>query len=421
MIIVPFLFFSALAGYWYYRHRSLDICVYMAALYAFTSLIAIVVVVAELMGRGGILFDNNNAHFGFIPTVLYCFCIALALLPFSMIYGKDIKRLTISAPWAVDLLSWMFIALSFLSLYLVADSTLDILQGDLGKIRNEAYAGVESPAALKAETLPFIVRFFYYFNASTLLALPIFFYNICFRQKSWWFNGLLLFASLSMPIVGIQQADRTEIVFYGQMMLFCIIFFYRFFNRRIKWMLAAVGVPLLAASLVYLTAVSQARFDNKGTSESSDRALQYAGQGFLNFCYFYDHANSDYVSVERELPFIHHFFFHVDSNAERREERTGQQGFFISVFPTFLGDLLLDASPLGMIIWVIGYFLLLMLLFRRSHREEFDISELLMIYFMAIVPLFGIFYYRFFFFTYSFMLFLVVGVFVVSKYKLVLK
>ena len=194
MILIPFIFFSFLTGYWWHKHGSVDICVYMSALYALTSLLAIVIVVSELLGEGGILYDNDNGHYGVIPTFLYCACISITLLPFSLIYGKDIKKITINAPWAVDLLSWMFIALSFLNLYLVADSTLDILQGDLGKIRSDAYAGVESPAALKAESLPFILGFFYYFNASTLLSIPIFFYNICFRKKAWWFNGLLLFA-----------------------------------------------------------------------------------------------------------------------------------------------------------------------------------------------------------------------------------
>ncbi|MCR5180947.1 MAG: hypothetical protein K6C30_07010 [Bacteroidaceae bacterium] len=421
MILVPFLLFSFLTGYWWYKHGSLDVCVYMAGLYAFTSLLAIIVFLAELMGEGGILFDNSNAHFGFVPTLLYCTCITLALLPFSLIYGKDLKKITLNAPWAIDALSWMLIALAFLNLYLVADSTLDILQGDLGKIRNDAYAGVDSPAALKAETMPFILRFFYYFNPATLLALPIFFYNICFRKKHWWFNALLLFASLSMSIVGIQTADRTELVFYGQMLLFCLIFFHRYFTPKIKWTLAAVGLPLIIISVTYLVAVSQARFDDKTSSDSGNRAIQYGGQGYINFCYFYEEGKFEYLSTERVFPAINHFIFKKDSNMERREERNGEQGFFMSVFPTFIGDLMLDISPLGMVLWIISYFLLMMLTIRQSHREEFDFSEVLFIFLMAIIPIFGIFYYRFFFFACTFTLVLVIGVLIASHFKLVLK
>lgn len=421
MILIPFIFFTLLTGYWSYRHGTLDICVYMSGLYAFTTLLAIFIVVFDMLGQGGVLFSDSDLKFGLLPTLLFCLCIGLCLAPFSLFYGREVKTITIRAPWAVDLLSLMLIAVSLLNLYLVADSTLDILQGDLAKIRSDAYAGIESPAQLKSETLPFIVRFFYYFNVSTVLCLPLVFYNICFRHTSWWWNLLLFFASLSMPIAGIQVADRTEIVFYGEMLFFCVILFYRYIPKRFKWSLAIVGLPLVVAAVAYVVAVTQARFDDKKSSSSVERTIQYAGQGYLNFCFFYERGNFDYLSPEREFPLYHHFFLHKDSNSERRDERMGEQGFFMSIFPTFIGDLLLDISPLGMIVWVIFYFMVVMLVFRRSHREEFDISEILFIYILAAVPIFGIFYYRLFFFTYTFTLILVLGTYVVSKFKFVLK
>lgn len=421
MILIPFLFFSILTLYWWRRHECFDICVYMSALYALTSMLAVVIVAAELLGEGGILFDDGNLKLRVAPTLLYCSLIASSLLPFTMIYSKDIKKITINAPLAIDLLSWTLIALSFLNIYLVADSTLEILQGDLAKVRNDAYAGVDSPAALKAETLPFIVKVFYYLNASTLLCIPIFFYNICFRNKAWWFNGLLLFTSLSMPIVGIQQADRTEIVFYGLMFLYCLIFFYRFLSKKDKIRLLILGSPIVLASVVYLVAVSQARFDDNHSSDSDDRAIQYAGQGYLNFCYFYEYGKFDYISTEREFPLINYVFKKQASNSDRRDERAGEQGFFISVFSSFLGDIMLDISPLGLIIWVLSYFIIMMLFIRRSHREEFDISEILFIFLMAVIPIFGIFYYRYFYFTNTLTFLIVIGLLFLSKYKLVLK
>lgn len=421
MILIPCLFFSFLTLYWWRKHECFDICVYMSALYALTSILAIIIVLAELLGEGGILFDNGNLKLGVAPTLLYCGLIASSLLPFSMIYGKDIKKITINAPLAIDILSWTLIVLSFLNLYLVADSTLDILQGDLAKVRSDANAGVDSPAALKAETLPFIIKVFYYLNASTLLCIPIFFYNICFRSKPWWFNGLLVFASLCMPIVGIQQADRTEIVFYGLMLLFCLIFFYRYFSKKNKILLLALGSPIVLASVVYLVAVSQARFDDKRSSDSGDRAIQYAGQGYLNFCYFYEYGKFEYISTEREFPLTNYIFYKRISNNDRRDERAGEQGFFISVFASFLGDIMLDISPLGLIIWVLSYFIIMMLFIRRSHREEYDLSEIIFIFLMAVIPIFGIFYYRFFYFTNTLTLLIVIGLLLISKYKLVLK
>jgi len=145
MILLPFIFFITLTYLWWRKHQGFDVCVYMTSLYVLISLLAIVISITELMGDGGILFENDNAVFGFAPTILFCFCIGLSLLPFSIIYSKELKIITINAPWAIDLLTWMLIAVSFLNLYLVADSTLDILQGDLAQIRRDHYAGIESP------------------------------------------------------------------------------------------------------------------------------------------------------------------------------------------------------------------------------------------------------------------------------------
>ena len=118
---------------------------------------------------------------------------------------------------------------------------------------------------------------------------------------------------------------------------------------------------------------------------------------------------------------INYVFKKQASNNDRRDERAGEQGFFISVFASFLGDIMLDISPLGLIIWVLSYFIIMMLFIRRSHREEYDLSEIIFIFLMAVIPIFGIFYYRFFYFTNTLTLLIVIGLLLISKYKLVLK
>jgi len=421
MLIVPFLFFTGLTLYWWRQHGRLDVCVYMSALYAFCSLLAIVTVSRGLLGEGGVLYNNYDVEINAIPTLLYCVAIAISMLPFSLLHGKSLKKVTLRVPWVVDALSWFLIAESLLNLWLVADSTMDILQGDLAAVRDAHYAGAQSPAQIKAETLNFAMRFFYYFNPSTILALPIFFYNICFRKKSIWMNGALLFASLSAPIAGIQMADRTEMVYYGMMVIFCFLFFRQFFSRKVKRALTIVGVPIVALGVTYVVAVSQSRFDSKAGMSSTDRAIQYGGQSLVNFCYFYDKGNSDYVALEREFPFVHHFLFKKDSTPERRSERMADQGFFISVFPSFAGDIMLDLGVWGMLAWVVCYFLICMMVIQRAHREELDLGEVLLIFMLAIIPVFGIFYYRFYSFMNTFSLILVVGVYLVSRYKLVYK
>lgn len=416
MLFFPFLYFTFLTAYWWIKHRSLDVCVYMSGLYAFTSFIAIILVLGNMLGEGGILFDDSDIELGFFPTITYCTLITLSILPFSMIRGKELKRITSSIPFALEILCIILFLNAVLNFYLVADSTIEILSGNLESVRVEHYGGIESPADVKAASMPFIIQLFRYLNRSTILALPIFFYSICFANKRWWWNAMLFFTSLCIPVLSIQAADRTEFIYYAQMFLFCIIFFHHFFTKKIKRIIKIMVLSLTSLFLVYMIAVSVARFE-KREGGATTSMMQYAGQGYLNFCYFWENGKFDYIATEREFPLINHTFFKIDSDPERRSDRSGEHGFFISVFPTFVGDILLDLSPIGVIIWVIYYTLSAFIVIKASRRKEFDIGETLAIFTLAVIPIFGIFYYRYFHFTFTFMLIMVVVLYILSQFK----
>lgn len=421
MVLVPFIYFSLLTLYWWKKHKGVDICVYMSGLYAFTSLCATIVVFLGLLDEGGILFDEKDVELNLVPTIVYMALLTISILPFSLIFSKEIRIIKGYSPLFLDLLCWLLIGLSFLNLYLVADSTMDILGGDLEAVRAAHYEGILSPAQLKAEKMPSILKYLYYLNTSTLLALPLFFYFICTpNNKKWWFKLLLLFSSFSVPISGIQAADRTEIMFYFLMLIYCFIFFQKLISKKIKRYALIFGTPIILLAIVYMAAVTQARFEGRGEGPLAS-AAEYAGQGYLNFCFFWEHQNTDEVATEREFPLINHVLFGIDSNPERRSERSGKQGFFISVFPTFAGDLLLDLGLAGASIWVCYFFLLGMLIIQSAHREVFFVGEMLLIFIMAAIPLFGVFYYRYFWFTYTLMIIIAICIYYLSskQFKLI--
>ena len=144
-----------------------------------------------------------------------------------------------------------------------------------------------------------------------------------------------------------------------------------------------MGAPFVLLIVIYLGAVTQARFEEREGGVAAS-VLEYAGQGYLNFCYFWENQNTDEIATERELPLINHFLFKIDSNTERRAERAGKQGFFISVFASFIGDILLDLGFAGVSIWVIYFFLIGMLIIKSSHRTSFYIGEVLVIFLAAL-------------------------------------
>ena len=80
MILVPFIFFSLLTAYLWWRHQCFDVCVYMSSLYTFTSLMAIILVIGDLLEEGGILFDAYDIQLSPIPTLLYCGFITIGII-----------------------------------------------------------------------------------------------------------------------------------------------------------------------------------------------------------------------------------------------------------------------------------------------------------------------------------------------------
>jgi len=417
MVAIPFIYFTLLTAYWWKKHQCFDLCVFMSILYAVTSFLAICIVVFDILDAGGILFDAWDLELNILPTVVYCAVLTIGMLPFSMIYKKELETISTPNPRVMLIFSCFLIGVSFLNFYLVADSTLDILQGDLAAVRDAHMEGLESPAQLKAETMPFIIKFIYYFNYSTILAVPLFFYYLCFEKRPWWFKALLLFASLSMPIAGVQSVDRTEPVFYGMMFLSCLILFYKHLSIKTKRIIYIITIPLSLILLIYVTAVSEARFGEREGGATTG-AVQYAGQGYLNFCFFWENGKRDIIAAEREFPLLHHYLLHIDNNDERRNERTGQQGFWMSVFATYLGDVLLDLSPIGMFIWLLFFFIITTVIIKRPHRTSMSLGEFLAIFVLSAIPIFGVFYYRYMYYMATYMILLVAALYTIDKFKI---
>ena len=400
MLVIPFLYFTFLTIFWWKKHQGMDICVYLSGLYAISSFFSIVIVYADFLGAGGVLFDSNDLELGVIPTFLFCAFLTLSILPFSMIYSKKIKHITSTNKNILTGLAVILIIVGFINLYVVTDSTMEILSGDLASIRNNHYKGAVSPAQIKVESLPSIFGYLYTLNYATILALPLLFHYLSQKKQNWILCLLLLISSLSLPLAAIQTADRNEFIFYGMMFIFCLILFFKQLTKKAKRIIYFFSAVFCSLFLLYVIAVSMARFEDREQGTSGG-IIQYAGQGYLNFCYFWENANFEFIAPEREFPMISHTIFKVDSDDYRRSVRSGQQGFFISVFPTFIGEIMLDLSPIGMISWVIYYSLICFLIIRSSQREEYDIEEIIIIFALAAIPTFGLFYYRYFFFSHS--------------------
>lgn len=419
MFILPFIYFAFLSYYLYRKQEGMTISVYMSMLYTFTALCAVIDVVCEFLGQdGGILYDNTNAEFGFIPTVIYCAVLTATIWPFTRFNTTCIDKVHLENPRVFDIFGIFIIFLSLLNLYLVADSTMDILNGNFAEVRKSMEAGEESLAQIKAQSLPFGISYIYLLNVVTIFGLPLAFYNFSKKRMPWWFNMLLLFASLSQPIAGIQTADRTEAAFLGMMAVFTLVLFWRKISTKIKISLGILSLPIIIAVGVYVSMVSNDRFE-KTYNGPAVSLMQYVGQNYINFCYFWEYAKSDYTATEREFPLLNRILTGTVNDGDRRNERSAEQSFYISVFPSFIGDLYIDLTFAGMLLWVLAFIAICYRFIPDTEDPDTKVQagDYLIVFLLGIIPTFGIFYYRFHTFKSTLMIIIVVIVVALSKYS----
>ena len=394
MYYIPFLYFSGLTYYFWQKHRTIDLAVYISALFTITSLCCIIMVLGGYMSGSGVLVDGWEPNFGVIPTILYCALITITIFPFSFINLRQVEH--IGNVHRIFLYIFTgFILLQGLTIFLLTGNFLStLLQGDFKYIKDAGYAGDITPADAMMMTMPLPIQMMYLTCTITLLGIPLFFYYTGVEKKSLWKTAPILAVSISPVLRGILSADRTEIIHYGLMFLFSLVFFQRFITKGMKKFLLLTTIPTLAIGIVYIIAVSTSRFEN--TEEgASGSMLEYAGQSYVNFCYFYDYHDRELYYIEREFPMTSYFIF-KDQYTDTKEERSAKEGFFIGVFASHVGSWFLDTGVIGSLLICIVFAIICCLVIKRYNRTEFDIADVIMIFTLGAVPTFGIFYYRYY-------------------------
>ena len=421
MHFVPLIYFAGLTYYFWQKHRTYDLAAYMSTLYTITSLCCVIMVLGGFMNArgGGVLIDGYEPDFGIIPTVLYCGLITITILPFSFIRPEKLEHIGNVHRYILYAFTLLIILQGLVVIYLVGGFITDIFNGDFKALKNYGYAGDITPADAKMLTMPFPIQILYYFSFMTLLGLPLFFYYSCVEKRSLWLVAPLLVVSISPILRGVLMADRTEIIHYGLMFFFCLVLFQNFITKKVRNFILLTSLPVIAVGLTYLIAVSSSRFESEDEGAGGSM-LEYAGQSYANFCYFYDNHNSELYYIERETPLISYFIF-KNQYVDTMEERSAKEGFFIGVFASHVGSWLLDIGVIGATLVSLIFALIVCLVINKYNRVQFDVADLLMLFALGAVPTFGVFYYRYYTYQTAVVYAAAILLFLLSKFVIVWK
>lgn len=392
MIAVPFIYFSLLCLYFVWKHKRFEAAAWLSFLYAISALASIPV---YTMGMLDLVYNiKMDEGIGVVPTFIYCALLTLSILPFSVVRSEKIKEIDECKPWLFQCVSWLFIATFFITVLVYLKDLKDVLTGDaLKAVRDMVYAGDNETQMTGLQyymALPETL-----FSALAMLAIPFFFYSLCFTKNPWWFNALLLLSSSTSIVKAVLIAGRTQIVYWVFIFVACYLFFAHLIKPRHKHVIRVVFGGLGGLVLLFFAAVTAARYHDLAEL-AYQMLLLYIGEPFVMFCYFWDNFNGADLSFQRLLPFTHKFLMGVDIDLEIYRDRIySQTGFFIGVFFTFLGDLLIDIGRLGMAIYVFLYHGVTRFFLRREREDVMPFYQILLWFLFILVPLEGLFYYSF--------------------------
>lgn len=380
LIYLPAVYFSALLIY-AYRRNGFDISCCIIGIYLFTGICSI------------LLYQNDPEFAGMepslIPAILYCSMITLVTWPFIQFNSnkpRNLKRLNLTA---FNILSWLFIISFIFSLVLFKDDLLFRLAlGD----------NIGSMRGLRTETaqsrLPGILKFLSTVSVAicsvSAVAFILFFYSVSFLKKSKLFNFLLLLSSFGCIISGIMNIDRSITFYWIINFIFIYILFQQYLSKKIKkWVSIFAGIALWMLGS-YLVLMTFSRFGDKAL----DSVLSYMGQNYLNFCWFWDNYEAPVVNWGIFCPVTSHFF--IDWGFPVSAVPFGwfvedHVGYFVNVFYTFMGTIMLYLGQ-----WAVIPFCIIYSIIARktlSIHSTIGIQNFIYIFIIAIVPYDGVILY----------------------------
>ena len=394
MIAIPFIYFLILFGVLYSRTRKIDLACFTVLIYMVSAFFSMLI---DFYGLRG--FDTLYYKISFGATFSYCALLTLPLIPIALYTNSRIRVIQpIKNEKLLKIIAWIaglfFIFYASMSL----SSIIRVLTGDMGEMRADIYQGDISTGWMG--------------RMNPIVRLPISFLNLTFGcpwilmllafftvlvQKLPLKYGVLLFmGSLLGPINSIVGVDRSGMAYWLISLGACFLMFAPFMKPSQKRKLSIVLGALVALVLLYLTTLTNSRFEETdgGKLDGSVASLiSYFGQTFINFCYYFDNFENPNPSLQLIFPFTYSYFIggSFGSTVAYQEYLSLVTGKYFGVFYAFIGHLSTTAGNTAMVIYCLVITLLSMVLLRRKNKAVCDIKQLLLYVTFSSIMFLGLF------------------------------
>lgn len=388
MVAIPFIYFLFLFIYVLKKKKRFEISAYLISIYLVSAFFAILI---DIFGYRST--DTINYQISILPTLVYCVLLTLVFYPFIKMKKINMDNYYNKEPKLFNFISYFYILIFLLFLFFSLDIIKMIfIDGDFGALRRMISLSEGDELSIFSKINPsfkFIFVVFGIFGSLSFVMLIFYFYSICFLKKPKWFNTLLLISSTTIVLNAIIGVDRSKVIYWLIVYGFCFIFFKDYLSKKSKKNLYIVSGILIAFFIFYFISVSNSRF-GESDSGTSGGMISYAGQSFINFCFFFDTHPYNGFTLQKALPLFYKLFVNdtFNSSVELNSLMSMQSGVEHGIFNTFIGDISMASSNFIGIIYVILYFFISNFIIKYFKK---DFYYLLLIFLLISIPMLGLF------------------------------
>lgn len=301
ILILTLIYFIFLFFY-IFRRNGFDVAAFMALLYIISTFFAI------LLG----LMDTSNYHLSdvsFLPTFIYCLFLTLLIIPFYKYNTNKARKFNTNINvYLFNGICYFFIGAFFLELIVslpILISRFNASPAELAYLRVMYFEGDgdEFSTGFATSGISHILyTLLNVFTSASPILIIFFFFSICFLNKSFIFNALLLICSMKPFIYSVITIDRHAIFFW--LLSFAILFLVHkqyIVTRKQKAYLGIISFIFCLITLAYMLAITIARFGDSD-SGTGGGLLSYAGQSIYNNSILWDNLPYGHFDLKGILP-----------------------------------------------------------------------------------------------------------------------
>ena len=398
MIALPFIYFGLLLVNQLRKNKwQVDIASYILAIYAVSGFFSILIDVFNLRS-----LDTIHYSISLYSSLCYCGLLTLCVWPFMRYSNLQIKKIKpIKNPGFIKIVVTALAVFFIINLVFSFQNIIEVVTSDdLNRIRKD-HKDYEDESWISS--LPFPFRQFFVFlnliSGASWISIFLAFFLIVVQKGTRKYGYLSLIASFNGIIGSVLDGGRSAIMMWFIGFLACYLFFKPFMNGKQKRTVRIVFFVLGSLFVTFVTAVTISRFGDRdagSVSGSQGGLISYAGQSYINFCYFWDTFDCPMPTLQVLFPFTSKLLGSPVENAIALQGvLSAMSNRELGVFYTFIGHIATSSHNIVAVIYCILISVLSINIINRINNHQCSITicySYLMFSSILFMGLFGHYY-----------------------------